>query len=60
MQDQGSIEISTTPFYHPILPILIDSHARATPAVNVQFPDDAREQLKRALDFMERRFGKRP
>src|SRR5207302_1792644 len=27
MQDQGSIEISTTPFYHPILPILIDSHA---------------------------------
>ena len=27
MQEQGSIEISTTPFYHPILPILIDSRS---------------------------------
>jgi alpha-amylase/alpha-mannosidase (GH57 family) len=61
MQDQGSIEISTTPFYHPILPILIDSHAASEhPAVNVRFPDDAREQVTRALAFMETRFGKRP
>ena len=56
MQDKGSIEISTTPFYHPILPILIDSHAASEhPAVNVHLPDDALEQLRRALDFMERK-----
>ena len=24
-QEQGTIEISTTPFYHPILPILVNS-----------------------------------
>jgi alpha-amylase/alpha-mannosidase (GH57 family) len=61
MQDKGSIEISTTPFYHPILPILIDSHAASEhPAVNVHLPGDAQEQLRRALDYMERKFGKRP
>ena len=61
MQEQGSIELSTTPFYHPILPILIDSHAASDhPAVNVRFPDDAQQQVSRALDFMEKRFGKRP
>jgi alpha-amylase/alpha-mannosidase (GH57 family) len=61
MQEQGIIEISTTPFYHPILPILIDSRVAGDhPAVSVHFPYDAQQQLTRALDFMEKRFGKRP
>ena len=61
MQDRGSIEISTTPFYHPILPILIDSRVDDG---NVPFsfhcPFDAREQLERALKFMHSRFGRTP
>src|SRR5262245_10373165 len=61
MQDRGSIEISTTPFYHPILPILVDS---AIDDHNVplrfNFPFDAREQLHRALRYMEERFGSSP
>jgi alpha-amylase/alpha-mannosidase (GH57 family) len=60
MQDQGTIEISTTPFYHPILPLLIDSHADGGTPVDVHFPYDAREQLARAQAFMEKRFGKVP
>src|SRR5262245_65206377 len=60
IQDQGSIEISTTPFYHPILPLLIDSHADGRTPVDVHFPFDAREQLARAQAFMEKRFGKVP
>jgi alpha-amylase/alpha-mannosidase (GH57 family) len=60
MQDQGIIEISTTPFYHPILPILIDSHVDGHVPVDVQFPYDAREQLARAQSFMNDRFGKVP
>ena len=60
MQDQGTIEISTTPFYHPILPLLIDSHADGGTPVDVHFPYDAREQLARAQTFMEKRFGRVP
>jgi alpha-amylase/alpha-mannosidase (GH57 family) len=60
MQDQGSIEISTTPFYHPILPILIDSQVDGPVPVNVHFPFDAREQLSRSQAFMLDRFGRVP
>jgi len=61
MQERGVIEISTTPFYHPILPILIDSRVddRNVPVV-VELPFDAREQLSRALTFMRDRFGVTP
>jgi alpha-amylase/alpha-mannosidase (GH57 family) len=64
---RGQIEISTTPFYHPILPLLCDSDiARvanpATPLPRRAFrrPEDAREQLQRAKEYHERVFGVRP
>jgi alpha-amylase/alpha-mannosidase (GH57 family) len=64
---RGQIEISTTPFYHPILPLLCDSDiARVanpgTPLPRRAFrqPDDAREQLRRARDYHERVFGSKP
>ncbi len=60
IQDEGIIEISTTPFYHPILPLLIDSHVDGHVPVDVHFPYDAREQLARAQKFMEERFGRMP
>jgi alpha-amylase/alpha-mannosidase (GH57 family) len=60
MQDRGVIEISTTPFYHPILPILIDSQVDGSVPVDVHFPYDAREQLERAQKFIAGRFGKAP
>ena len=60
MQDRGVIEISTTPFYHPILPILIDSHVDGRVPVDVHFPYDAREQLERARKFISERFGRLP
>ena len=60
MQDKGIIEVSTTPFYHPILPILIDSHVDGHVPVDIHFPYDAREQLARAQTFMRERFGKAP
>jgi len=59
MQDQGTIEVSTSPFYHPILPILIDSRVDdGNVPVAVNFPYDAREQLSRAQTFMRERFGR--
>jgi alpha-amylase/alpha-mannosidase (GH57 family) len=64
---RGSIEISTSPFYHPILPLVCDSNigAVSTPGLTLpqnrfQRPEDAREQLLRGLDLHERVFGVRP
>jgi len=64
---RGQIEISTTPFYHPILPLLCDSDiARVanpgTPLPRRAFrrPEDAREQLRRARIYHERVFGAQP
>jgi alpha-amylase/alpha-mannosidase (GH57 family) len=63
----GQIELSTTPFYHPILPLLCDTdvhlvahpeHAR--PARRFSYPDDARLQVERAVTFHRRTFGEAP
>jgi len=66
-QESGQIEISTTPFYHPILPLLCDTDiARVanpgTPLPHPPFrhPEDAREQLLRARVYHERLFGRPP
>jgi alpha-amylase/alpha-mannosidase (GH57 family) len=63
----GQIEISATPFYHPILPLLIDTDiARVSnpgtplPAPAFHHPEDAREQLVRARRYHERVFGRAP
>ncbi|HWY20947.1 MAG TPA: glycoside hydrolase family 57 protein [Candidatus Acidoferrum sp.] len=63
----GSIEISATPFYHPILPLVCDTNAGAAsspglplPQNRFRHPEDAREQLVRALDFHQQVFGVRP
>jgi alpha-amylase/alpha-mannosidase (GH57 family) len=64
---QGRIEISTSPFYHPILPLVCDSNQGAVsspglplPQNRFQHPEDAREQLLRGLDLHEQVFGVRP
>ena len=64
---RGSIEISTSPFYHPILPLLCDSNLGAVsspglalPAARFRYPGDARLQLERGLDLHQQIFGSRP
>ena len=64
---RGQIEISTSPFYHPILPLLCDTdiylrtHAASRmPRERFRHPEDAAEQLSRALALHERLFGRRP
>jgi alpha-amylase/alpha-mannosidase (GH57 family) len=66
LASSGQIEISTTPYYHPILPLLCDSDiaAVAHPGVPLppvfRYPQDARRQLQMARDFVEREFGVAP
>ena len=64
---KGRIEISTSPFYHPILPLLCDTNVAAVsspgltlPQNRYRYPEDAREQLQRALDLHQQVFGKQP
>ena len=64
---RGGIEISTSPFYHPILPLVCDTNAGAAsspglplPVNRFRHPDDARVQLERGLDLHQQVFGVRP
>ena len=64
---RGGIEISTSPFYHPILPLVCDSNMGGVsspglplPQNRFRHPEDAREQLQRGLDLHEHVFGIRP
>ncbi len=64
---KGRIEISTSAFYHPILPLVCDTNVGATstpglplPQNRFRHPEDAREQLLRGMDLHEQVFGVRP
>jgi alpha-amylase/alpha-mannosidase (GH57 family) len=67
LMDEGRIEVSTTPFNHPISPLLLDieNGRRANPST--QIPDvegdlsgDAVMQTERAIAYYETLFGKKP
>ncbi len=63
----GKIELSTSPVFHPILPLLLDSDcAREAmpdvrlPSVHIQFPEDFDAQVLGALERHQAVFGSRP
>ena len=62
----GQVEISTTPYYHPILPLLCDSDIARVAHPNVplpprfRYPGDARRQLQLAREYVQQHFGVAP
>ncbi len=67
LSDRGQVELTTTPFYHPILPLLWDmrSARQAMPGVPLpQYPEsyreDAVEQIQRGVAFHKKLFGVEP
>ncbi|HEX4743422.1 MAG TPA: glycoside hydrolase family 57 protein [Candidatus Limnocylindria bacterium] len=67
LQRDGQVEILTTPYYHPILPLIIDSNVAARsdphailPDPPFQFDEDAAYQLEEAVASHRRAFGARP
>jgi alpha-amylase/alpha-mannosidase (GH57 family) len=66
LAQRGAVELTCSPMFHPILPLLVDSDSarRAMPDAALpprfQFPQDAREQVRRGLARAERDFGTRP
>ena len=66
-QDDGKIEISTNPLYHPILPILMDINVAKNstskyglPDCDFNFSDDAKKQTEISINLYENLFGKKP
>ncbi|HLY19715.1 MAG TPA: glycoside hydrolase family 57 protein, partial [Bryobacteraceae bacterium] len=66
MAGAGQIEISTTPYYHPILPLLCDSNIAAVSHPGVPLPprfshpEDAQAQLRMAREYCTLEFGAAP
>ena len=66
-QEDGRIEISTSPYYHPILPVLLDINDVKKSNKNAEvvelhsdMTEDAKYNVKLALDRFEEIFGVRP
>ena len=64
--ESGQIEISTSPLYHPILPLLINSDLAKVSNPNLaipyqfSYPDDATHQIEKGIKVFEKCFGQRP
>lgn len=64
---RGQIELMTTPYYHPILPLLCDMRSSLEampdsplPSGHVPLIADAEAQVKKAVDFHAEIFGSAP
>ena len=67
MQDSGQLEIITSPYTHPILPLLADTNAGrvAVPEMNLpqqrfQWAEDIPRHLYKAKELYQERFGENP
>ncbi|XHX79662.1 MAG: glycoside hydrolase [Stenomitos frigidus ULC029] len=67
MQDAGQLEVITSPYTHPILPLLADTDAGRVAVPNMTLPtqrfqwaDDLPRHLKKAWTMYEERFGRSP
>jgi alpha-amylase/alpha-mannosidase (GH57 family) len=65
-QDKGQIEVTTTPYYHPILPLLIDSNAAKLSNPECSLPkklyfhrEDAIHHLEAGLQSYEKAMGRK-
>ena len=66
LQDRGQVEVITTPFYHPIMPLVIDSQSALRPCPELplperfQWPADGYAQTELSLNQYRRLFNRFP
>ncbi len=67
MQESGQIEVTTTPYTHPILPLLADTNSgriavpnMTLPQYRFQWAEDIPRHLRKAWELYEDRFGQQP
>ncbi len=65
LQEEGRIEVSFTPYFHPILPLLCDTDSarEALPGITLpknrfSFPEDAERQVRLAAEMYREKFGR--
>jgi len=65
-QEKGQIEVSVTPFYHPILPLIYNTEIAKISMPDVHLPrkfskpEDAKLQIQKAIEYYEKIFGRKP
>ena len=66
LQAEGRIELTMTPFFHPILPLLLDSNLARVAVPDIELPPrytyglDAIAQVQMGVDFYTETFGQPP
>lgn len=67
MQETGQIEVTMTPFAHPILPLLVNTDLALKALPDIQLPSapfiwgqDAVAQVERGVTYYEEHFGRPP
>lgn len=66
LQDDGRIEVTMTPFFHPILPLLVDTNLARVAAPDIELPPrftygiDAVNQVKLGVEFYREAFNRPP
>jgi alpha-amylase/alpha-mannosidase (GH57 family) len=67
LEKLGQIEVSVSPMFHPILPLLCDSTSalEATPNIEMpnpiyKYPEDAKAQIAAGIEYYNELFGKNP
>ncbi len=67
MQENGQLEVTTTPYTHPILPLLADTNSGRIAVQNMELPkrrfqwaEDIPRHLQKSWDMYEDRFGTTP
>lgn len=67
LADRGQVELTTTPYYHPIMPLLLDKRCarQAMPEVALPrflepYPADLRVHLERGIAMHQQQFGVAP
>lgn len=67
LHEEGKAELSVTPYFHPILPLLCDTRIAQTampkvtlPTLRFRYPEDARSQVAQGITSFEEIFGFTP
>lgn len=67
MQQSGQLEVTTSPYTHPILPLLADTNSGRVAVPNMtlperrfQWPEDISRHLRKAWNLYTDRFGQEP
>jgi alpha-amylase/alpha-mannosidase (GH57 family) len=63
LREKGLIEITTSPYYHPLLPLVFDlssASGEPLPALPFRHPEDGEAQIEKGREYFKKIFGEYP